>query len=513
MSGAAITADDFLTISPRLRVMPIIHGSGDFAIKVRDELLNRPYDCLAVPLPPSFQDDVEAAIEQLPAISVVVQVDAESSDSETERPLGFSYVPIDPCQGVIAALRTVRGERIAREFIDLETPHFEPVTGTFPDPYALKRVTPERFAAALLPAVPRPRPGQHTDRIAWMAGRLRELEARYQSIFFVCSIIDWPWIRDAYQRRLPRPEPETFFSPMATYAVDPKTLIFALGELPYITGLYERGRRELTADDNLSVDGVKELVLDARERLQQKEPRIAQRLTPQLLSVYFRYVRNLSLFDKRLTPDLYTLVIAAQQTAGDEFALALAETARTYQFDSRGVKVSGAASFEENGLARMAIDQAELPVWGAGPMVSRLPGQALTWRTCELRPAHSRTTRRAGSSAGTPLACARGLPRTSESRAFTATSATRRGPFWALISRELKSLPRACATVSIFARPFGTGIPAGFMSESCRRAAARSRSSFSFSTSPPIRPFMSIERPGTPSTLRSRRWPFTPRIR
>ena len=34
----------------------------------------------------------------------------------------------------------------------------------------------------------------------------------------------------------------------------------------------------------------------------------------------------------------------------------------------------------------MGINQAELPVWGKGPMVSRLPGQAISWRTCELRP-------------------------------------------------------------------------------------------------------------------------------
>ena len=82
MSGA--TADDFLTIGPRIRVMPIIHGSGDFAIQVREELLSRPYDCVAVPLPPSFQDDVEAAIEELPQVSIVVQVDAETDESESE---------------------------------------------------------------------------------------------------------------------------------------------------------------------------------------------------------------------------------------------------------------------------------------------------------------------------------------------------------------------------------------------------------------------------------------------
>ena len=105
------TADDFLTISPRVRVLPIIHGSGDFAIRVREELLSRPYDCVAVPLPPSFQDDVEECIERLPTVSAVAQLDVDREDAE----LGFSYVPIDPCQGVIAALRTAIGERIVRE--------------------------------------------------------------------------------------------------------------------------------------------------------------------------------------------------------------------------------------------------------------------------------------------------------------------------------------------------------------------------------------------------------------
>jgi hypothetical protein len=386
MSTPRVKSDDFLTISPRIRVLPIIHGSGDFAIQVREELLSRPYDCVAVPLPPSFQEDVEAAVDRLPAISVVVQVDAESQDGEdeTEDEAGFSYVPIDPCQGVIAALRTARGERIARAFIDLETPRFISVTGAFPDPYALKKVSPERFAAAMLAVVPPPPAGQVTRRITWMAARLRELESQHRLILFVCSILDWPWVRDAYQRGLEPPEPEPFFSPIQSFPVDPRTLIFVLGELPYITGLYERGRRELTPDDNLSVDGVKEMVLDARERLRAKHPKIAQRITPQVLSIYFRYLRNLSLMDCRLTPDLYTLIVAAQQTAGDDFALALAQTAREYP--SLAAEDVAWGDFDNQRALRMGIHQAEVPVWGTGPMVSRLPGQSLSWRTCELRP-------------------------------------------------------------------------------------------------------------------------------
>ncbi len=384
MSITGAKADDFLLISPRVRVMPVIHGSGDFAVQVREELLSRPYDCVAVPLPPSFQEDVEAAIEQLPQISIVVQVDAETGESEGEP--GFSFVPIDPCQGVIAALRTARGERIAREFIDLETPRFVAVTGTFPDPYALKQVNPRLFSAALLYAIPRPDPGQSTDRINWMAAKLKELESQYKSILLVCSILDWPWIREAYHTGSPPPEQETFFSPILSFPVDPANLIFALGELPYITSLYERGRSELLPDDNLSVDGIKEMVIDARNRLKEKHPKIADRITPQLLSIYFRYIRNLSLLDRRLTPDLYTLIVAAKQTAGDDFAIALAETARSYPCLSPDAETGPGFEFEEPGYARLGINQGELPVWGTGPMVSRLPGQAISWRTCELRP-------------------------------------------------------------------------------------------------------------------------------
>ena len=123
---------------------------------------------------------------------MVVQVDAEtetgSNGPDEDEPLGFSYVPIDPCQGVIAAIRVALGERIARAFIDLETPRFVSITRSFPDPYALKRVSLERFAAAVLAAVPPPVPGQNADRIAWMAHRLRA--ARGALPFNLAGLLD-----------------------------------------------------------------------------------------------------------------------------------------------------------------------------------------------------------------------------------------------------------------------------------------------------------------------------------
>ena len=50
---------DLLRIGPHITALPIIHGSGDFALEVRRVMLNHTFDCVAVPLPPSFQEDVE----------------------------------------------------------------------------------------------------------------------------------------------------------------------------------------------------------------------------------------------------------------------------------------------------------------------------------------------------------------------------------------------------------------------------------------------------------------------
>jgi hypothetical protein len=373
----APTADDFLRIGDRIRVLPVVHGAGDCAVRVRAELLERPVDCLAVPLPPSWQGEVEDAVRRLPGVSAVVRRDSGREDGED----GFSYVPIDPCQPVIAGIRCALGERIPRAFIDLDSGYFEAASAVFPDPYALKRVSPAGFAAAVLPAVPPPE-GQQAARVAWMARQLRRLERGHRAILFVCSLLDWPWARQAYQERAAVEEAEEPAYPVQTFPVEPRTLLFFLGELPYITSLYERGRIELTDDENLSVDGVKEMVLAARDRLRQTHPRHAERVTPQLLSIYFRYIRNLSLIGRRLTPDLYHLVVAAKQTAGDDFALALAETAREYPFAPPDEEV-------EEGPAprlRMGIEEADVPGWGVGKMVSRLPGPAVTWGRCELRP-------------------------------------------------------------------------------------------------------------------------------
>lgn len=252
-----------LQLGPRITCLPVIHGSGDFALAVRKLMLERAFDCVAVPLPPSFQAEVERGIELLPTPTLVTQPepmeflkewmperDAEDDESELEddgeREPAHSYVPIDPCQPVIAALRAALSEHIPRAFIDLETARFVPTTAVLPDAYALKKVAVEQFAAAVLPAIERPRERQVQQRIVHMAGRLRALERRYKSILFVCAILDWPWIREAYVEsprskvQGPKSEESEHSEEEAVeeamlYAADERTLLFLLGELPFMS--------------------------------------------------------------------------------------------------------------------------------------------------------------------------------------------------------------------------------------------------------------------------------------
>lgn len=376
-----------LAFSDRVFALPVTHGSGDWAIEVRRCLLSAEWDCVAVPLPPSFQPLVLEAIGALPRLSIVWQAEPAWSASrewtgdDDEEPddadeAAASYVPIDPCQPVIAALRIALQERLATAFIDLETARFEPYGARLPDPYALKQVSPEKFAAAVLPAIPRPTAEQSKARITHMAARLRELEQTHRRVLVVCSLLDWPWLREAYVERTPPHVEDDAVAEPQLAAVDPRTSLFVLGELPFITALYEHARAQLDADENLSVDGVKALLLAARDHYRRDAGRQARQITPKLLRTYFQYVRNLSLIESRLTPDFYTLMVAARQIFGDRFAQALAEVVREYPF---GGHVAAP-------VMTFGIQRGRLPDGTRLTLKNRLPGPPLQWRTLQLRP-------------------------------------------------------------------------------------------------------------------------------
>jgi hypothetical protein len=388
-------------------MLPVIHGSGQFALTVRRWMLEQDFDCVAVPLPESFREPVEEAVLELPRPSIVIQTPSASfepptqwGEDESDRPFAdsdpaaASYVPIDPCQSVVMSIRAAMGEHIRREYIDLETDPFRPYATVMPDPFAVRHVAPDRFAAAVLPSITRPPDSQTRARMVHMAWRLRELEQQYERIFFVDSVLHWPWIREAYNlfredresnashsestASLTLPEHDEVESP-TRYGVTDRTLMFLFGELPYITGLYERARSELEDDDDLQIDGVKELLIAARNAYRSEFGKRARRVTSLHLSKCLQYIRNLSLIHRRMTPDLITIVTAAQQILGDQYARLVAELANQYLYTD---ELPDQDELED---VTLGIDQARLPDGEVVSLVSRLPGPPMTWSTLQLK--------------------------------------------------------------------------------------------------------------------------------
>lgn len=380
---------DVLKIGPHVTALPVVHGSGDFSWEVRRFMMAGGFDCLAVPLPGSFQSTVEQAILSLPTPSAVFQRDlpdyqvewspgagGDGSESDEEPEVGASYVPIDPCQPVIAALRAAMGDRMPRHFIDLETSRYRSHSRVLPDAYALKQLPIEKYAAALTPFLTAPDDPQWRSRIAHMAWQLRELSVDYKNILFVTSILDWPWIRQAFLSSDLQRQEHQAVEDVELFQVESDTLYFLLGELPMITGLYEQARSKLEDDDNLSIDGVKELLLTSRDTYLAEYQNRARKITPKLLTQCLKYIRNLSLIDDRFTPQLSAIVTAAKQIAGDGFALHVLENAKKYPF----VQPLGLPEI------RMAVDQAAFPDDDVLTIASRLPGPPVVLTQIELIP-------------------------------------------------------------------------------------------------------------------------------
>ena len=85
--------DTVFQLSPRIRILPIRHGSGDIAQEIRETFLSRHFDCFAVPLPPSVEETVEQGIDQLPHISVVVLPEPNEDDNLSHSIL-FRSIPV-----------------------------------------------------------------------------------------------------------------------------------------------------------------------------------------------------------------------------------------------------------------------------------------------------------------------------------------------------------------------------------------------------------------------------------
>jgi hypothetical protein len=342
-----------------VEAIPLVHGRVAFAVAVRERMLAKRHAAIAVELPPSLENAVRAGIERLPRIHAAVyhgfrppdqdeagwredpaptrEDDDGGEDVAAATGLQSWYVPIDPCDAVIEALRIARGERVPAWFVDAEVEDFAGRRFVVPDPHALLTLGVDEYYGAALPNLRREHPPTSEDQLRerHMAARLaaiaRACEGR-GDVLFLCGMAHWERIRGhlvgggglLHEGSAPAPED------VALVRVHPASLPHVLGEIPWVAWSWERHRASIDLSRHDAILAIKELLLEARASYAREEPDSLERATPSALATLLDYLRKLVVGRGRLAPDLWSLVVAAKGVIGNDFALALLQAAASY---------------------------------------------------------------------------------------------------------------------------------------------------------------------------------------
>ena len=385
--------------------LPLVHGRLAFAIEARRRLLAQPWDAVAVELPPSLARSVYEALDKLPQISVVVYRDIPGFLDPEDQHLW--YVPIDPCDGIVEALRITRGERTPTFFIDAEVDEFRARPVTIPDPHALHGLGLDTWYEAVQPWLTLVERTEQDDiRERHMAARLSALSQELgpdAQILVLCGLAHWAGIKRHLEDETgvlhdeERTEPEQ----VEVSVVNPESLPHIIGEMPHITWQWEQHRNSIALDDFDSVFGLKDLLTSAREHYAVEFPAALEKPTLRALSTMLSFTRKLAVRERRLIPDTWTLATAAKGCIGNDFAISVLKCASRYppngdtpEFQTR--EHDGLPTTDPEPAPPTPLNMTReliLTEHGAAEATCRTPGEAAEWRPLSLRRRPERANR------------------------------------------------------------------------------------------------------------------------
>ncbi len=307
-----------------IHCIPAFHNRIQFARQVREAFGELTPDVVALELPDIYYSDLLQGIARLPRLSLLCLRQPDQR---------LTYLPVFPSDPMIEGLRLARENQIPAALIDLAVENYNLQEEAFaiPDDEAIESVGLAAFYETVHPHL-KPAPGnakKDDRRERHMAARLKELSARYERVLFVCGMGHWESIKshlEAGSEQIFEHETEHVDAPFLA-KVGPKAREALLEEIPYFVFHYELGRRFNTGYHRDTL--LRQLAQSARNAESLKEADFS----PREVRNFLQYAYKLSVTDKRVSPDLFNLVLAAKQTLGDDYALELLDLARAYHYE------------------------------------------------------------------------------------------------------------------------------------------------------------------------------------
>jgi len=335
-----------IQLSKKVSAFPVRHGRAPFAMELRKLLWNASgdpaarFDAFAFALPAALRDDALEGAEALPSVrALVIRVDGAAR----------AYLPFDPCDAYVEAMRQARQRRLPVEFLEDNSLLEGPFIQALPDAYLAKGIGLERYFEVAKDILARQENDdrlEHRGRI--VHARLRAMEKRFGRILLLCDFPLLMRLQDYFQegsiagmlaQAETAPFAEAEAAPAAgtetidirSYPIKPGLLYFAMGEIPFYAGEMEKERQNPLADPQDYLELVKKIFVETRNQFI-SEPGAAGAISIKKVQAALVFLRNMSVQQGRLTPDLLDVVTAAKGVFGNAFAAKVLEAARYYPF-------------------------------------------------------------------------------------------------------------------------------------------------------------------------------------
>ncbi len=314
----------------RLTYFPVVPGRLEFAIRIRRYILAHRPNLVAVELPTSLEDLYRKALDRLPQMSVIVIPDALTGSSayNSEEEQQASYIPVEPCDPFVEALRTARELGIPTALLEPATQERPHLSDTYPEPYSVEFIGMERYVEAYR-VHPQPRTPESEAHAAAMAWKLQGADPSAETLVVVgINLLD-PLL-DAME--IPQDEPPKgrarLFDESELFNLHPDCLAEVTSEAPYFQQIYEELRQSSATPAGvdrprwqlaLLRDAEKEYSVNTGDTMQTWQRRGLAKFT-----------RNLAMLDGHLVPGVYDLTLGARSIVDDNFAYEVWQMANRY---------------------------------------------------------------------------------------------------------------------------------------------------------------------------------------
>ena len=306
-----------------IRLVPAIHNRLEFTLEVRRQFFSVNPDAVAVEYPPTLGEKIIKAIKRLPLLTVVYY----EEDDHT-----IVYLPLEPTDAQVEAIRLALSKDIPIHFIDRDTVGYPINRDPMPDSYSISRIGYWQYCKGFLGARPKPlRDLQDQLRERNMAFHLQQLNKEGKKVLFIGGLSHLPGLL----HYLVRPQAQILGRQrrdnIMLAHLHRESSREIMTEIPFIASLYEDFRNGFVKEEPDKLDAIDLLIDKAREKHLRIEK---EEITDSQKRIFNKFAMNYAFLNGFLTPDLYEIVIAARGIADDNFAYEVWDLATKYPWQS-----------------------------------------------------------------------------------------------------------------------------------------------------------------------------------